>query len=343
MPRPDQLAQSALRNQGQGNFSSEGNQSNRIVYPAAVINNNDPLGMNRIQARIVNTDENSSSGRQEERKQLGNTKTGKDKDKLDENLVWCIPWVAEHLHLRPQAEKRDEEGNILAEGEMVFLILENPSDSSSPRYWTGPIRTSQLKLKYQSFSDAKSIYTITRASTDNVPSQNPALADILPGESDVALQGKDDADLILKQQEALLIAGKFNKGTLQRNTLHPSSIQLKQFTIQKEDEEIKYSQANLTSTNINIFSPDGKFRGPNAEAAEKNPSLEDWGELANSLHPAVFGDELVNLLDLMIRIMLNHIHTPQESLVPTDDSGVLSEFTVDGRLQELISYTLRIN
>jgi hypothetical protein len=347
---PDQLAKSALKNTGQGNFVSSGNQSNRIVYPARVINSNDPLGMNRIQARIVTTEENNSTERRSQKKGKGGTNSGRDGNKLDGNLVWCIPMLPEHIHLRPQAEQKDADGNVIVEGEMVFVILDNPSDNSSMRYWVGPIRKTQLNLKYESFSSAKRIYNITNASTEKIPSQDPKLAAVLPGEGDIAIQGKDDSDLILRQREVFLVAGKFVAGSTSKNEVSPSSLQLKQFSIQDDnDNTISYSQANLTSTNINLFSPDGKFRGPNAQAAEialdsnGNDLLERWGELADSLHPSVYGDELLNLLDLMIRIILNHIHTPQESLVPTDDSRLLSQFTLDGRLQEIISNHVRIN
>jgi len=45
----DKLAKATLQGQGQsGGVSSQGNQSSRNIYPAIVINNEDPLGMKRV-------------------------------------------------------------------------------------------------------------------------------------------------------------------------------------------------------------------------------------------------------------------------------------------------------
>ena len=105
----------------------------------------------------------------------------------------------------------------------------------------------------------------------------------------------------------------------------------------------RYSQANLTSTSVNIFSSRGKFR-KNAESPyEISEDLKSFGELANTLRPLVFGDELIKLLNLIIRLLLAHIHHPQKPLLSTDLSKELSEYTIDGRLQEIISNYIRIN
>jgi hypothetical protein len=56
-----------------------------------------------------------------------------------------------------------------------------------------------------------------------------------------------------------------------------------------------------------------------------------------------FGDELIRLMDIIIQFLLNHIHTPQNSPVKDQLSKRLEEYTVQGKLQTLISNHIRIN
>lgn len=315
----DDLTRNLLDTNGQGNMYSSGNQAARNVYPAIVINTDDPTEQNRIIARIINIDEK------------GNILGGRDRDVPDDKLPFCIPSGPAHLHIRPLI------------GEMVQVTLENPSDNSAPRYWTGPIITSMLKLKFQHYKEANKIYDYTLFSTNQKVDNKPKTSTAFPAHADIALQGRDDADLILKPREAYLVAGKFKLNSFDINTDTPCFLQLKQFDDVKNGPLKAISQANLQSTSINIYSPIGKFRGKDLEAFEKNDELESLGELAKTLHPGVFGDELVKVLDLIIRILITHIHTPQKPLVPTPDSGQLQQYTVSGNLQNLLSKFVRIN
>lgn len=325
------LAASILQMNNQGNLASQGNNSARNVYPALVVSTDDPTGQNRIKTRIVTLDNE------------GKIAGGKDRDKLDKDLVYCYPLVPEFFHVRPIPQQLDNAGNIISQGEMVWVILENPSDDSSPRYWVGPIISSQLKLKFQAYAEAAKMMDIT-AFNVNIATNNDFKVDaLLPGSADVAVQGRDDADLILKSRQAILSAGKFKPNSIIPNDISPSNIILTQFDNNKVGPLKTFSQANILSSNINIYSPIGKFRDQNLAKFEKNENLKSFGNLADSLHPAVFGDELIKLLDIIIRVLLTHIHTPQNPLLPTPDSDTLLGYTVDGELQNIISNILRIN
>ena len=105
----------------------------------------------------------------------------------------------------------------------------------------------------------------------------------------------------------------------------------------------KYSQATLVSTNINIYSPRGKFRGEDIKNFEKNTDLKSFGGVADSLHPAIFGDESIRLFDIIIRMLLTHIHTPEMPPLQTALSDELKKYTVEGYLQNLLSNHFRIN
>ena len=315
----DDLTKSLLNANGQGNIYSQGNQSARNIYPAIVVNIDDPTEQNRVIARIINLDQNG--------KILG----GRDRDTPDEKLPFCVPMLPEHFHVRPLV------------GEMIFIFLENPSDNSAPRYWIGPITNSKLELKGQSYNAAIKIFDYTVFNVNQKTENKPKVATAFPEQADVAIQGRGDADLMLRQREAYLVSGKFKPGTFDINTETPSYLQLKQFDNVKTGPLKAFSQANLQSTNVNVFSPIGKFRDKNLSKFEKNDDLQSFGDFASSLHPVVFGDELVKLLDLIIRVLLNHIHTPQNPLLSIPESKDLQEYTVDGSLQNILSKHIRVN
>lgn len=315
----NELTASLLNSNGQGNIYSSGNQAIRNIYPAIVLSTDDPLEQNRIIARIIEFDSE------------GKPKGGRDRDTPDDKLPFCIPMLPEHFHVRPLKD------------EMVFLFLENPSDNSAPRYYIGPIVTTQYDLAGQLYKSAVKIFDYTVFNLNNNVQSKPKTATAFPAQADVAVQGRSDADLILRQREAYVVAGKFKPNTFDVNTETPSYLQLKQYDNVTTGPLKAYSQANLQSTNVNIFSPIGKFRDKNLASFERNEDLKSFGDFAATLHPVVFGDELVKLLDVMIRVILTHIHTPQNPLVPTPESAQLQEYSVEGGLQNILSKHIRVN
>ena len=122
------LAASILQMNGQANLASFGNSSSKNVYAAMVVSTDDPTGQNRIKVRVVSKNNE------------GGLFGGKDRDRLNENLVYCYPLIPEFFHVRPIAAQVDEVGNLVTQGEMVWVILENPSDESAPRYWACRLR-----------------------------------------------------------------------------------------------------------------------------------------------------------------------------------------------------------
>ncbi len=319
----DDFARSLIRDSGQDITQSKGVQVKRNTYPAIVVRSEDPLEQNRIIARIVSIDER------------GEIRGGRDKDTPDDKLPFCIPFVPSFFNVTP------------LEGEMVILVLENPDINTSPRYWIGPIINSKLKLKYQSYREAVKIYDYTKFSPNENINNKPSPSRRWPEKSDVAVMGREDSMLLLKPREVYLNSGTFKKGTFEPNTEHPSYLQLQQFDVKPNNQfnsnPIEYSQANLVSTNINLYSPRGKFRKKETQQFEVNQDLQNFGDVANTLHPTVFGDELVKLLDLIIQFLRTHIHTPQNPPVTDSLMKKLEEYTVGGKLQDILSNHVRIN
>lgn len=342
------MAESLLASAGQDNHRGDTTSGGlRIIYTAIVRDNNDYAGFNRLKTEIVTLDEN------------GNIKPGKDKDTPLDKLPICIPLIPEFVHVRPQI------------GEAVLVICENPSDLSSPRYWIGPVISQQTKLPYQSFSDASEMFKINNFAQKNTTS-NPTTNNLnkaavyYPQPSDIAFQGRQDADITFSPRSVLIRAGRFKKNTTELNTLTPCSIEIKQVETEiknpndiqlfnrlkvssgKEKPFVPFSQQNYLSTNINIYSPEGKFRkadkGDGEDGGvELSERLKDFGELASTLHPSVFGDELIILLKLILRYLTTHIHTPQSPPLPNAAYDDLVPYLTGNKMQDLISNVVRIN
>lgn len=333
------ISESILQNKGQSNSSSSSNaQSNRIIHPAIVRTIDDKAGFNRIQAEIVEMDKN------------GNIIPGKDRNIPKERLPICVPLLTEFLHARPQV------------GECVMVIAENPSDLTSPRFWLGPIITSQIKLKYESYQESLPIFNSGSFNTDNNFSgptlQNQAQpSSVLPTPSEIAIQGREDSDIVLRPRETEIRAGKFKlNSTTELNNDTPCRLKLKQVDyspyqtgIKSADSQISekfvpYSQINIEATNINLISNEGKFREFNSKSEENqtNPRIKDFGDLASKMHPAVFGDELIILLRLILQYLITHIHTPQSPPLSNNISAQLLPYLNSGKMQDLISNVIRL-
>ncbi len=332
------VAKTLAVQKGVESFYSDSNNDNRIIYPAIVVNVDDQAGFNRIQARIVSLDKN------------GQIIEGKDRLIADSDLPLCIPMIPEFVHVRPKV------------GEMVIIISENSTDITSPRFYFGPIITSQTKLSVQEFRDSANIFNISsfrnKGIYDGPTLQNQAKqATVLPRQSDIAFQGREDADLIFRKRELELIVGKFKpQSVVDINNETNCRIQLRQvdsnpnltgiINVDRKLNEnfVPYSQTNIVGTNINLISNEGKFRefNNNTPEAISYPRVKDFGSLATQLHPAVFGDELLVVLKLIIQFCLVHIHVPQDKAVNTSLTNDLETYLSSGKLNDLISNVVRL-
>lgn len=321
----DDFAKNLMQLNGKASNIKSGLHNSNNVYPAIVVRSDDPLEQNRIVARIVGIDDAT-----------GQLKGGRDRDIPDDKLPFCFPLTPTFFHSLP------------IEGEMVYVILENPDQNTSPRYWVGPIISSKFKLKYQSFKEALKLFEYSNFNLNQQLNSRPDAKKAWPTKADVGLLGRDDAKIILRPREVNISCGIFKKGTFEINIDHPSYISLKQMEFSDSEREenpnlFDHSSLDSMSTVINMHSPRGKYRQDNLARFEINNDLESFGELSKKLHPAVFGDELIKLLDLIIRVLLTHIHTPQNPAVPNQDTKSLQEYSIDGKLQNIISNHVRLN
>ena len=335
------LSGNLLSNSGQNFSLTPTNPDQRLIYPAYVEQVNDGANFNRIKARIINVDG-----------ETGNFFPGRDKDKTLEQLPICIPLLPEYVHVRPKV------------GELVLIFLENPSDPKAYRYYIGPLVTQQTKLSNENYNSSVSIYNElsfrgnqigTGPSTKN---DNDA-GELFANQEEIAFQGRNNSDIVIGNNNVKIRTGIFKDLVQFKENLEiPCQIELKIVDkpistsgVRLADNQLNssfepFSQQNIKATNINLISPEGKFRKLTdaRQEARYNPRIEDFGEEAKTLHPAVLGDELVDILTNIINYLFSHIHPPQSPSLPNNFAFNLERYRNKLALSaKILSNHIRLN
>lgn len=244
---------------------------------------------------------------------------GIDDIKPKEDIPWSHPIQSKLYHVIPKI------------GEAVMVFVTDDTKPNSARYWSGPIlsqfqkfkkelyKGSAFNLSFQGIEEgAQSIYDISTAEG------------VFPDVEDVAILGRDNSDLIFKERTFKLRAGKhqLNNPTV-ANTKNPAFIE--GIITNNENPE---TFINIYGQYINLISSQGSpVITPNTEALINNRTFE-------SLHPLVYGDELVKLLRLFIQAFLEHVHG--YSTNPPDRANSITTLT-NFDLNKILSKNVRTN
>lgn len=254
-----------------------------------------------------------------------------------EDLPYCYPLIPKHFHINPKV------------GEMVLVILGTLGATRGRRWYIGPM------ISQQYFLDKDPYKYSARSLLDNgkyvqplpKPEMNPENEGTYPDQDDIALQGRQNADLILKNNEVRLRCGFKKEPTgLPKNTLLFNKedlcyIQMKYINqkgyrggIIGKDGRSFCSVINLVADRINLLSHDTKmpFKLNDKKDLITNETQQS---IDNNAHPLVFGDELIVFLKKMMELIRTHTHpfamdppeftTPQTSVLNEDLNKMLSD------------------
>lgn len=269
----------------------------------------------------------------------------------DEDLPYCFPLLPKHFHINPKI------------GEMVLVITSRYAVSGSKRWFIGPIVSQQYGLKNENYLIAQSILEngrITKPLPN--PDLNPDNKGTIPERQDICIQGRDNADLILKENEVRLRCGfktddivshnsnpltkdysitnkktignslKFNKEDL-------SYIQMKYKRHTDHNNRDFYSTINVVADRINLLSHDSRtpftLNDPNSLITD-NELLK----ILREAHPLPYGDELVDFLKKLVDVIRTHTHpfpmNPPSFSTPQNK-------VLDTNLDDMLSTSIRIN
>ena len=290
---------------------SQFNKSKNI-YLCTVISDTDPSAAGLIKVRIK----------------------GLDDKKLDSELPFCWPFLPLYLNIVPK------------KGDTVKIILYDQKNNDSYREYVGPVipqlgeylegtinsENARAGREGQGTPFYKSINVIP--TTNAVPDKG--IPSLYPLRNEIAIQGRDNADLVFKNSEVLIRAAKFLPGEpTVRNEKNPAYIQIKTLNPGKyennatvnstENPEQKGIVAresyNKTRTDIKMVSNKIYLVGRDSSSPVVKPFMtdEEQSNIENYLHPVVYGDILKDFIKKLFKWAQTHNHvyhnTPQNPSV----------------------------
>lgn len=298
---------------------SNSNLGTRVFYYGLVVSNTDDIDASRITARIDGVDDNMK----------------------DVDLPFAFPMVQKFLHAVP---------NI---GERVMIFIPDVNNPFVDRLFMGPLISQPQKLKNdnQPFS-AKSALSSGIKEPNEAPSTIPESKGVYPKSEHIAIQGRDNSDIIFKPKEVLIRAGQAaittKSGEIPKfNKINPAYIQIKHDVILNENKETtsteRGSVVNVVGNKINLLTHKNGSPRFSLNDQDENILNEELQRILKEAHPLVFGDTLLEYLKILKDAFLNHVHS-YPGMKPQDlggENGIDTYRTFN--LESLLSKNIRIN
>lgn len=268
-----------------------------------------------------------------------------DKNKTLDEIPFAFPLMPKMVQVVPK------------EGEAVLIILATQNNAEGNRFYVGPIISQPQFFDKDSFQNGKgqalSLLQGGATSPQTAISTIPESEGAFPKKNDIAIIGRQSEDITIKNGEIDLRCGirqpdktgSYNTvGNVLFNKVDPAYIQMKYAENMKYKDGSFNSVINLVADKINLIgnkannaSNFNKF-----DVTDKNDliSEESLTKIMNESHPLVYGDNLVNFIEIFRTAFNSHVH-PYPGLPPCQDD--LVKKLLNYNLNDLLSDTIRIN
>lgn len=255
-----------------------------------------------------------------------------NKIKTIEELPYCFPLLPKHLHINPKL------------GECVMVFLSTLGSSSSFRFFVGPLISQDYFLNFDPYYyQARALLKGGNIATPLPnPNMNPENDGSVPERKDIAIRGRKNTDVILKDDEIRLRCGFKKeplgapKNTLLFNREDLAYIQMRYANYKQNSDNDKAfnSVINIVADRINLLSHDSK---DNFVLNDKDDLITNSEQMNIELnaHPLPYGDELIDYLRQLTEVIKTHTHpfpmdppsfsTPQIKVMETPLENMLSK------------------
>lgn len=253
-----------------------------------------------------------------------------DNIKYIEDLPYTFPLLPKMLHVNPKV------------GECVMVILSTQGDTSGNRYFIGPLISQAYMMNYDPFKfSSRSLLEgqqVVRPLPN--PRQNPSNNGTLPDREDIAIEGRQNSDIILKNDELRLRCGFKREplakpeNTLSFNDVDLGYIQMRYKKLKDKKGNEFSSVTNIVADRINLLTHDSinYFDTTDPTSLITDESLLN---ILENAHPLPFGDLLIDFLQKLIKIFKDHSHPfpmdppcfsqPEKETLATDLTKYLSQ------------------
>jgi len=284
-----------------------GNGDKTLIVIGRVVSISDEFDGGRIKARVEGVDDTNS----------------------DSELPYSFPLIPKHLGIMPKV------------GESVLIFKSSLENDKENRLWVGPIISQPHKLNNDPhFFSSTATKDGGVIEPEQAPSTLPNAKGIYPDKKYISIQGRNNNDIIFKDNELLIRNGKhlvddnltFNKESI-------SYIKIKNNVLIDTEEEILGGATTIVSDKINLISHSGN-RNFNITNQDDLITDEELLRIIENASPLVYGDKLNELLELVKEFINNHTHA-YPGLPPVKTK--LEEDILNYNLNDLISNNIRIN
>lgn len=271
----------------------------RNIYYGEVVSVDDPYEGGRIKVKIPDFDNKTPNN----------------------DLPFALPMLPKFFWILPQV------------GEVVRVFIEDIRYPQRGRHWMGSIISQPQKIGYDGYFSALSTTNVSTLNPEPTPSSIPDAYGVFPDKKDVALIGRNNTDIILKDKQVLIRAGKHTiDNVLSLNKENPAFIQMDFF---KNEDKSTQSTVVTMANKIAILSHEGtpKFKSNLLSKA-------DIDKIFNEAHPMGRGDLIVEALELIRKAIIQHIHG--YSGLPADKNAIINELQkID--FSQILQQNIRIN
>ena len=263
-----------------------------------------------------------------------------DLKKSDEELEWAFPLLPKMLHIHPKI------------GETVMIINRDFDNERSGRYYLGPV-ISQPQFMYEELNENSALRVLqgTRVGADKNPETDPIVKGTIPDNEDVAILGRKDSDIILKDDDIRIRCGvkktdAFDKTKFAFNSVHPAFIKMKHMRDYDErnlfyDGPRYESVINVVADKINLIGTDARDKF-NANDPDELINDEEVSRFITEAHQLPFGDKLIEFLRIFITAFQSHTH-PWVGRGQTPCKDITYNALANYNLESMLSTTIRIN
>lgn len=230
-------------------------------------------------------------------------------------------------------------------GETVLIFTPENDNPFSDRFYIGPIISQPQFLNNSDLTTARSGLDSGLINLKESPSRNPESKGVYATGIDLAIQGRNNTDIVFKDDEIVLRTGKgdfLNKvnNIPTFNKKNQGYIQIKS-NIQAGTK--KFSTINVVGSKINLLTHENGSPMFNLHDQENQISDEELTRILNKAHPAAFGDKMIEYFLLMRSVLLNHVHSYPGMKAQDLNGEVNIKKLLDFDVKTLISKNIRLN